>query len=43
MVDGDRMLFKVAVTVLKLMEKRLKAEVEENQECTLEETMMILM
>jgi hypothetical protein len=43
MVEGSRVLFSVAITVLRLMEKRLKAEVEENQECTLEETMMILM
>ena len=43
MVEGSRVLFSVAISVLRLMEKRLKAEVEENQECTLEETLMILM
>jgi|LauGreDrversion4_2_1035121.scaffolds.fasta_scaffold113385_2 hypothetical protein len=43
MVEGSRVLFSVAISVLRLMEKRLKAEVEENKECTLEETMMILM
>jgi hypothetical protein len=30
MVEGSRVLFSVAITVLRLMEKRLKAEVEEN-------------
>lgn len=43
MTEGSRVLFSVAITILRLMEKKLKAEVEENQECTLEETMMILM
>ena len=43
MIEGSRVLFKVALSVLRLMEKRLKAEEERNQECTLEETMMILM
>ena len=43
MVEGSRVLFRVALSVLRLMEKRLKFEEERNQVCTLEETMMILM
>lgn len=43
MVEGSKALFWVCLTVLKLMEKKLKIEEEKNGECSIEETMMILM
>ena len=42
MVEGSAVLFRVAITILRLMEHKLRKEEEVNEVCTLEDTMMIL-